>query len=266
MGRVHLPLRLGTPLHGGAAWLRLRTLGDPGSALRSVVGLAEAIGHPDVDEVARISVIANSWQPWRRTASVSELRRAATRDRSDRATGRERRGPLQVLGGSHLADALATGRGVVLVAPHVAIVPILPALPHLDDRPVLPLDARGSTTVDRTRQLRDAHRTLRAGGAVLILADEFIGDGGIMIDIAGKDRPLRPGFARLAQATESEVVPVFPSFDTSGRVTIDVRAPMGAATEDALLVDFGAMLRTFWHEHTGSLSWYIVRRHLNYTA
>jgi lauroyl/myristoyl acyltransferase len=88
----------------------------------------------------------------------------------------------------------------------------------------------------------------------------------ITIDIAGKQRPLRPGFARLAQATESEVVPVFPSFDAGGRVTIDVREPMGAATEHDLLVDFGAMLRAFWHEHTGSLSWNIVRRHLNHPA
>jgi len=262
IGPVHLPLRLGTPVHRRAAALRLRRDGSA-RAVRAVVDLAESIGACDADEIARISVIANSWEPWRWRASVAELRRAAARDR---AGGRGRRPVLQVLSPSHLADAVAAGRGVVLVAPHVRVAPILPALPHLAGRPVLALDARGTTTVDRTHQLRAAHRVLRAGGTVVILADEFVGNGGITIDIAGKERPLRPGFARLALATESAVVPVFPSFDAGGRVTIDVRAPMGAATEHDLLVDFGALLRAFWHEHTGSLAWNIVRRHLNHPA
>jgi lauroyl/myristoyl acyltransferase/acyl carrier protein len=253
LGPVHLPLRLGIQAHVFAASLRLR-FGGGASALVPVVELAEAVG-ADVDDVARISLLTNTWTAWRQAAAPAELRRVMTRP-TDR-----RKAPLRVVGGDHLTEAVAVGRGVILLALHQSVAPILQAFPALDGLSFRPFDARATTSVERAWQLREAHETLRRGGVVMILADEFIGTGGITVEIAGKDRPLRPGFARLAVATEAEVVPAFGSYDTAGRLTIDLRAPMSGATEDELLADYGSMLRTFWHEHPGSLTWNIVRRH-----
>lgn len=81
---------------------------------------------------------------------------------------------------------------------------------------------RGAKVVYRGTQMKELFRTLKAGGAVGIVADQDAGKNGIFAPLFGRSASCPEGIARMARSTNSRIVPVFLRREKSGDYKIVV--------------------------------------------
>lgn len=132
---------------------------------------------------------------------------------------------IAVEGGAHLDAAVAAGRGVVLVAPHMGSWELLAAQlaragypflamarplrePALDDLLAAHRRRLGFATLPARGGLLRAARHLRRGGVLGVLADQRVRDASsVVVQFLGQPTRMTDGPARLALSTGAAVVP-----------------------------------------------------------
>jgi amino acid adenylation domain-containing protein len=115
-----------------------------------------------------------------------------------------------------------------------------------------------------------AKQILERGGLVQLAGDGYQGSGGLTLPFHGRLRPFRRGFAELALATGSVILPVFVNLALDGRVEIAFQEPLtttGTAGDhiaqgDALIHNYVALLDRWWRESPGNISWLHMREFL----
>jgi Kdo2-lipid IVA lauroyltransferase/acyltransferase len=143
--------------------------------------------------------------------------------RFPRLTKREVEATVRVTGGEHLTEALAGGKGAILVAAHFGNwelaatlamkgypVSFLVGEQHntLVDGLMNRLRQRfGVETIPLTGSLRGVFRALRANRIVAMLSDQDAGKSGIFVDFFGMPASTPYGPARFAIATGAPLVP-----------------------------------------------------------
>jgi len=198
-----------------------------------------------------------------------------------RWTKSERRARFDVTGLEHLEQAIAAGRGVLLVGGHQGAWELVaPALAdrgvtvHGLSRPVREarldawLDAHRAAMGSRTIKVgsmsgaRRAHRVLTAGGVLGLLIDHRVRTGGRWIDFFGRPSRFATGPARLAIATGAAMLPVaiLRRSDGGHRVMIGaalVPATAGSTAErvDRLLEDAVRALEAMIRLDPASWAW-----------
>ncbi len=144
----------------------------------------------------------------------------------------------------HLAAAHARGRGVVIVSAHIGNPELaIQAMVHRG-LPVLvltePLEPPAlSRFIDEGRSaaghrflpatydnLKEAFRTLRAGGAIAVMFDRDIQGRSIVIDVCGAPMRVPTGAFDLAHRTGAEVVPVFTRRRVDNRTDAVIEPPI----------------------------------------
>lgn len=188
----------------------------------------------------------------------------------------------------HLRES---GKGIVLSAYHSQLQSILyELLPKVLDSPPFTVIGHMSeerlyrTTgmtmqaVSRVEQKRkrnlltrsvllvNAHKVLKQNGIVLILTDDFEGEGGIQVDFLGASRLFRHGAANLARATSSAVVNVEFNFSSHGVAEIGFTlisdAPIDTETEITCAI--ASQFKSSWQKSPYTISPYMVKRHLQH--
>jgi lauroyl/myristoyl acyltransferase len=104
---------------------------------------------------------------------------------------------------------------------------------------------------------------LERGGVVRIASDGYHGTNAIYTPFHGRLRPFREGFAELAVTTGADVIPVFTSFDITGRFKVDFLAPLEVEHNKTNRQEkIGAFIRQYvyllerrWAEEPGNIAW-----------
>jgi KDO2-lipid IV(A) lauroyltransferase len=155
---------------------------------------------------------------------------------------------LSVQGVPHLKEALAAGRGALLIGCHQGAFELIPVAlaregfdVHAFSRPVAEprldrwlsehREALGIRTLPRdglTAALR-ARRLLGGGGIVAVLLDHKIRRGGVMVEFFGRPARFATGPIRLALATGAPIVPVRIGRRSDGRHEVTIGKPVPAA-------------------------------------
>lgn len=155
---------------------------------------------------------------------------------------------LSVQGVSHLEEALAAGRGALLIGCHQGAFELIPVAlaregfdVHAFSRPVAEprldrwlsehREALGIRTLPRdglSAALR-ARRRLGNGGIVAVLLDHRIRRGGTMVEFFGRPARFATGPIRLALATGAPIVPVRIGRLPDGRHEVRIGTPVPAA-------------------------------------
>ena len=138
----------------------------------------------------------------------------------------EQRGWLvQASGLEHMREALAQGRGVILLTAHFGNWELMGPLLTSQGWPVsvVARDSGEAFTASLINRAREAHglevleredprgmlRALRAGRILAILPDQHAAGGGIVVDFLGRPASTAVGVATLAARTGALVVPGF---------------------------------------------------------
>lgn len=111
------------------------------------------------------------------------------------------------------------------------------------------------------KQLFQCKKALENNSILLITADGFRGSSGVEHDFLGKRRSFRRGFAELAVATDSLVIPIFGVLSEDGTIVLSLTEPMepndmGVDKEDrvnALCDEFIRRLEERWQESPESV-------------
>lgn len=137
--------------------------------------------------------------------------------------GRERiRAMTEIEGLDAMREALAIGRGVVLVTGHLGswemggaalaaaglpldVVALVQGNPLFDAELRASREALGMGVIDRGRAHRDVLRSLRAGRLVALVADQNARRGGVAVDFFGEAAPTFRGPALFALRTGAPV-------------------------------------------------------------
>jgi len=149
---------------------------------------------------------------------------------------------IRVNGQGHLRQALAGGRGVIMLTGHYGNFEMMAALcaaydldvtviarasdEDLVEQYVGAIRAQHKVRVVHKQAWREAFRTLENGGIVGILADQAAARGGIMADFLGHPAPTALGPFMLAQRTGAPVLPCFIQRDPNGFMTVDMHRPL----------------------------------------
>jgi len=208
-----------------------------GSALGWFAGAILRIRRRVVDEnLARAFPEAS--RVWRRRTAVRSYRHlgreaAATLilEGSDAPELRER---VQVEGLEHVRAPLSEGRGVVILSGHLGnwelggagvaargipldVVVRRQSNPLFDERMRQTRERLGMRVVYRADATRSVLRTLRSGGAVALVADQNVREGGIFVDFFGVPASTTRGPALLAGRTGAAVVLAVPLSEPGSR-------------------------------------------------
>ncbi|MCA9395843.1 MAG: mitochondrial fission ELM1 family protein [Candidatus Omnitrophica bacterium] len=121
---------------------------------------------------------------------------------------------------------------------------------------------RGARVVYRGAQMKELFRTLKAGGAVGIVADQDAGKNGIFAPLFGRSASCPEGIARMARATNSRIIPVFLRREKSGDYKVVVHSEiqpeqgLDAAHADRLIMkEFCACLESEVRLHPDQWLW-----------
>ena len=176
--------------------------------------------------------------------------------RFPRLTRRDVETVVSVTGAEHLRDALARGKGAVLVAAHYGNWEIAAALATMGypvsflvgEQHNALVDALmnrlrqglGVETIPLTGSLRGVFRALRANRIVAMLSDQDAGRTGIFVDFFGRSASTPYGPARFAVATGAALLPGVAVRRPGGRhelvIAPPVAAPEGVPPEEAARV------------------------------
>ncbi len=247
--------------------------------VRLVRRTLDAIGSTqDPPPVIRHSLTANTGRFWRLAAlaacSEAELARW-----------------VQVEGWRNIEAARHMGRGIILLNTHTTVAQLSALVLARrglrletvgDNRMKLDLmsldDRRESTITDPDlsyqqmflAQLQHAKRELAGGGIVQFAADGLCGTGGMGMDLFGRQRVVRTGFAEVADVTGAAVVPLLVSMTPGGLVTLRF-FPVLTKPEQSeprprrvrmLLEQYFERYRSVWQQSLGDLNWNHLRKFL----
>ncbi|MEX1020412.1 MAG: hypothetical protein WDZ49_12185, partial [Litorilinea sp.] len=225
-----------------------------------------------VRDATLVHLMANTWQGWRAQA-LAHLGRAF--DRWVHVEGRE-----------HLAAALASARGVILVSPHTPLMRVLRALPEWQGRESMAISvAPGFTATERAdlnhpqrvarraEQLMQAHRLLARRGVVRIAGDGPAGVGGVLTTVGDRQLEIRFGVGEVAAATGACVLPAFAWMQPNGQITFHICPPVvpedfGAGKQDArrriegLTAHYAQLYRQFWPRQYAAMEWGFLAMYL----
>ncbi len=183
------------------------------------------------------------------------------------------------------------GRGIILLNTHTTVAQLSALVLARrglrletvgDNRMKLDLmsldDRRESTITDPDlsyqqmflAQLQHAKRELAGGGIVQFAADGLCGTGGMGMDLFGRQRVVRTGFAEVADVTGAAVVPLLVSMTPGGLVTLRF-FPVLTKPEQSeprprrvrmLLEQYFERYRSVWQQSLGDLNWNHLRKFL----
>jgi lauroyl/myristoyl acyltransferase len=177
-----------------------------------------------------------------------------------------RRGHVRVEGYANLTAALAAGHGVILASVHygcpeiplqaarawglhflVLTEPLEP--PRLSELFIRLRASHGHQNVPvGFAGLKQAIRTLRRGGIVLLLVDRDIQGTGLRVPFFGAEAALPPGAVELSRATGARIVPVLSRREDRGSVvTIQPELPLVCTADGAadLRANLTALIQRF---------------------
>ena len=220
----------------------------------------------DVEELATIGLLANTWRVWR----------AEALSRPD-AVGRW----LNILDPhEYLRGTAGSSAGVVLALPHTGRLglPVFQVCQRSGRETAFVTNASwlggndGSDewaqrqTKARSRMMWEAQQVLLRGGVVLVAADGLYGRQPVEVDFWGQRRPFQVGAAELALTTGAAFVPVYIRLDAEGHVQIDVTSALtadGATPQERiaqLTRRYGEDYAARWPQFFASMIW----KHLEY--
>ncbi|MCB9549095.1 MAG: lysophospholipid acyltransferase family protein [Myxococcales bacterium] len=222
----------------GAAWHRLLPI------RRRVAreNVARALGGTPA-EVRR--VVARAYRHF--GVSLVELLRAAA----------GRPAPLEIVGEAHLAEALAAGRGALVLSAHLGAFEALvraggrfPVPVHVVTRRLRSPTAQaiwrrlrrgGASLLPAGASARETVAALRRGEIVAYVLDQHAPPGrAVWVPFFGRPAATSPDLVRLARRLGAPVVPIFTHRLADGRHRVDIGAPVEltrGSTEAALVAD-----------------------------
>ena len=192
-----------------------------------------------------------------------------------------------VSGEEFLKDALAQGRGVMVLHRHTLFASLFWSwLEHAGYVPGVTLGhwawapgSRGAREDPKAwvpevaRELMGAAASLRAGGLAHVFADGIVGARPIELEFCNRRRGFRPAFAELALGTNSLMLSAGVDMRADGRLAVRVEAPLAddaalpRAERGARLVrEYAARLRERWEEDPAQLPWNDMLNHLRFPA
>ncbi len=108
----------------------------------------------------------------------------------------------------------------------------------------------------RTRQVFQAHQTLKQGGWVLIALDGFQGSQPRIVPVYGRPRPFFSGAAQLAAETGSLLVPITTHFETDGHIRVEIAEPVRPSRDsEAIFNQYINWYLSEWPANLGNLYW-----------
>lgn len=227
------------------------------------------LGMPQDDQALIISLLANTWLEWRNRA----LTKPGVLERWVTMGGESGR----------LFEQPDSPCGIVTVVPHVGriIAPLQrmiqlhgretarvtndPTIKFTRDKAAWSLQQ----TQSRTAQLWQAQQVLRRKGVVFIAGDGRQGNQTVDVSFRGRQRPFQIGAAELSIETDALFIPAFITFDATGRVQVEVTAPLTAqpgAKEQQIIEltrQYGALYAARWPQFYASVRWHLSAYHLN---
>lgn len=187
-----------------------------------------------------------------------------------------------VHGFEHLTRAVAQGRGVVICSAHVGSPELAVQVLAARGIPVLvltePLQPPAlSRFVDRLRSkpghrfrpanfetLKEALRTLRAGGVIAVMFDRDIQGHGIVIDLCGAPASAPTGAVHLAMRTGAALVPVFTRRRVDQRLDVTIEPALeltGTGGDAGLRANIEALFARFIpHLRADPGQWMVLKR------
>jgi len=257
-----LPYGLGVRLHRAAAMpLRIQQALFPEELTITRQWQKELSVVPN-DEDIKASLLSNTWIRWRHLA----LSKPGVFEKW-----------VDIIGeGKTLMEVPDISRGIVFLLPHTGRM--MATIQHQ-------LEAQGRETVSvaidlsirnmgdaegwykqqtksRTSMLWKAKEVLQNRGAVLIAGDGRQGHHSIDIPFHGRRRPFQTGAAWLAVMSDALFVPVFVIIDVSGRIVMDVSAPLqlpDSSKEEQIIgltKQYGELFARRWHQYYTSVHWF----------
>ncbi|MEP5151664.1 AMP-binding protein [Planktotalea sp.] len=226
--------------------------------------LSEAGSKTDLAAAKRHNQIANFAPDWR----LKSLKKTRNSEKFIKVQG---------------LDAIrekADGRGIVFVGTHSRLLRALPFAPELRSKPWAAIgnyEPEGERTLvapdeatrpkARAEQIWRATQTLNAGGYAMIFADGNEGQGGIKVNLHGRERLFRQGFAELAFAGNALIVHVASSISGTGLVTFHLSSPIDLNGKRDLIEPALRLyihnLNTIWEQEISSLNGYGQNLHLS---
>jgi lauroyl/myristoyl acyltransferase len=201
---------------------------------------------------------------------------------------------VQVVGKEHLDQAVAKGKGVVLVNSHFGFAEIALTLfsrlnyplfatvvrekgansikvkgINKSFEPVL-LQFKDQSNEELIKMLFKARQTLQAGGIVHLLGDGYHGKSSISFSFLGKVRGFRPSFAELALSTGAEVIPMFARMDTKGHIKVEILPPLDQGLEESghqdrivyLMKQYLDILSECWKKEPQLINWGFIEKYI----
>ena len=260
-GRIFLPYGIGVRLQRAlvAQSAVQRLFGRELDALRR---WQVELGAPHDEQTRRISLLANTWLEWRNLALTKP-------------------GALErwvIMGGEgwRLIEQPDLSCGIVIVLPHVGrmIAPLQqitqwhrretakvtndPTIKFTGDKAIRAV----RQTQSRTAQLWQAQQVLRRNGVVFIAGDGLQGNQSVAVPFRGRRHPFQIGAAELSIETDALFIPAFVTFDATGRVQVEVTAPLTAragSPEEQIIElteQYGALYAARWPQFYASVRWH----------
>jgi len=162
-------------------------------------------------------------------------------------------GPVDIIGEEHVKEALATGKGIILLQAHFTMLetcaafigPRYPAVSAVYDPPKNPLfrdylhkqRSRHLTSLIDNRNIREMIRRLRRGEIVWFSPDQSVAasHGGIIADFFNQPALTSSGTARILKMTGAILIPFIPTRMAKGDgYTIKFGSPIEIDTKDVM--------------------------------
>jgi KDO2-lipid IV(A) lauroyltransferase len=198
-------------------------------------------------------------------------------------TDDEIRDRVVIRGRDHLRDALAGGRGAILVTAHVSSVAFAAQALALAERggTVVVEPVRPPELLDLMLRARSSHglgyqalgpgvftvltATLRRNELAFIVADRDVGESGVPVPFFGRQARLPAGPALLALRTGARIVPAFVSRRPDGRLAGEIgpalALPSGGRTRaDVLGITRLVTARLEYHIRRYPEQWTVLQR------
>jgi len=227
------------------------------------------LGAPQDDQALIISLLANTWLEWRNLA----LTKPGVLERWVTMSGESWR----------LFEQPDPPCGIVIVLPHVGrMISPLQQIIQLhgretakvtNDRAIKFTRDKAAWAVrqtqSRTAQLWQAQQVLRRNGVVFIAGDGLQGNQSVDVSFRGRRRPFQIGAAELSIETGAVFIPAFVAFDATGRVQVEVTAPLTAQAgpkEEQIIEltkQYGALYAARWPQFYTSVGWLLSTYQLN---
>ncbi|MCP4400858.1 MAG: amino acid adenylation domain-containing protein [bacterium] len=122
----------------------------------------------------------------------------------------------------------------------------------------------------RISSVYQARQILERQGIVYIVADGYKGKSSLALPFLGRLRPFRTGFAELAVQTGAAVIPMFPSLDGQGRITVKFLNPLEPGGDtlseqeqiERLITQYASLLEDRWLNAPGNIRYSQINQFL----